>query len=32
MAISAASPLSLPWALDVFLPKLGEAATAADKS
>jgi iron complex transport system substrate-binding protein len=25
-AISAASPLSLPWALDTFLPQLGEAA------
>ncbi|MCG2623257.1 iron-siderophore ABC transporter substrate-binding protein [Arthrobacter sp. I2-34] len=30
LAISAASPLSLPWALDKFLPLLGEAADAAD--
>lgn len=26
LAISASSPLSLPWALDAFLPQLGEAA------
>ena len=26
LAISAASPLSLPWALDAFLPQLAEAA------
>jgi iron complex transport system substrate-binding protein len=30
LSISAASPLSLPWALDTFLPMLGEAADAAD--
>ncbi|NKX55158.1 iron-siderophore ABC transporter substrate-binding protein [Arthrobacter mobilis] len=30
LSISAASPLSLPWALDKFLPLLGEAADAAD--
>lgn len=30
LAISAANPLSLPWALDKFLPMLGEAATAAE--
>jgi iron complex transport system substrate-binding protein len=29
LSISAASPLSLPWALDKFLPQLGEAASAA---
>lgn len=28
-AISASSPLSLPWALDAFLPELGEAAAKA---
>ncbi|WP_026819473.1 iron-siderophore ABC transporter substrate-binding protein [Arthrobacter castelli] len=32
LAISAASPLSLPWALDEFLPQLGEAAKAAEKA
>ncbi len=32
LAISAASPLSLPWALDEFLPQLGEAATVAEKT
>jgi iron complex transport system substrate-binding protein len=26
LAISASSPLSLPWALDTFLPQLAEAA------
>jgi iron complex transport system substrate-binding protein len=30
LSISAASPLSLPWALDTFLPMLAEAADAAD--
>ena len=30
LSISAASPLSLPWALDTFLPMLGKAADAAD--
>lgn len=30
LSISAASPLSLPWALDQFLPMLGEAADAAE--
>jgi iron complex transport system substrate-binding protein len=32
LSISAASPLSLPWALDTFLPMLAEGADAADKS
>lgn len=32
LAISAASPLSLPWALDEFLPQLGEAATVAEEA
>lgn len=32
LAISAASPLSLPWALDEFLPQLGEAATVAEET
>jgi len=31
LAISASSPLSLPWALDTFLPQLGKAADAAGK-
>jgi iron complex transport system substrate-binding protein len=31
LSISAASPLSLPWALDTFLPMLAEGADAADK-
>lgn len=32
LAISAASPLSLPWALDRFLPQLAEAAETARAS
>lgn len=32
LAISAASPLSLPWALDEFLPQLAEAATVAEQT
>lgn len=32
LAISAASPLSLPWALDEFLPQIGEAAKAAEQA
>jgi iron complex transport system substrate-binding protein len=32
LAISAASPLSLPWALDAFLPQLGAAADKADQA
>jgi iron complex transport system substrate-binding protein len=32
LSISAASPLSLPWALDTFLPMLAEGADAADAS
>ncbi|MDR6988161.1 iron complex transport system substrate-binding protein [Paenarthrobacter nitroguajacolicus] len=31
LSISASSPLSLPWALDTFLPQLGKAADAAGK-
>lgn len=31
LAISASSPLSLPWSLDAFLPQLGKAADAAAK-
>ena len=31
LATSAASPLSLPWALDQFLPQLAAAADAAGK-
>jgi iron complex transport system substrate-binding protein len=31
LAISASSPLSLPWALDTFLPQLAQAADAAGK-
>ncbi|MBT2587696.1 iron-siderophore ABC transporter substrate-binding protein [Arthrobacter sp. ISL-95] len=31
LSLSASSPLSLPWALDTFLPQLGKAADAAGK-